>query len=346
MGRRWHDHLCHGCHRNWAPTCISRWRQADGFDGPQRERGEADHVWPEFLPGSQAVLFTIMPATGALDNAQIAVLDLRTKTQTVFLRGGHHAQYVPSGHLVYGARGTLRAVAFDLERLAVVGNPVPVVEQLVTTLMGAVDAVVAANGTLAYVLGGPVSVARTLVWVDREGREEPINVPPRAYVYAQLSPDDSKVALDIRDQEQDIWIWDFARKTLQRLSFDAGLNRGPFWSPDGRRVAFSRPLGDAEEVYWQSADGSGVAEPLTKESKLYVVAGAGATEASRARRAAGSGSGFRWNQPIGGSRTERFADTGVCTAMGGQSGSLLGSVVGATSRWRGGWSERPWPSSA
>ena len=234
---------------------------------PQRERGEADHVWPEFLPGSQAVLFTIVPTVGDLDDAEIAVLDLRTKTQTVLLRGGHHAQYVPSGHLVYGAAGTLRAVAFDRERLAVVGNPVPVVEQVVTTPVGAVDAVVAADGTLAYVLGGTASVARTLVWVDRQGREEPINVPPRAYVYAQLSPDGTKGALDIRDQEQDIWIWDLARATLQRLSFDADLNRGPFWSPDGRRVTFSRPLGNAEEVYWQSADGSGTAEPLTTDSK-------------------------------------------------------------------------------
>jgi len=75
-------------------------------------------------------------------------------TQTVLLRGGHHAQYVRSGHLVYGAAGTLRAVACDLERFTVSGNPVPVVERVVTTPVGAVDAVVGANGTLVYVSGG------------------------------------------------------------------------------------------------------------------------------------------------------------------------------------------------
>jgi eukaryotic-like serine/threonine-protein kinase len=92
-------------------------------------------------------------------------------------------------------------------------------------------------------------------------------VPPRAYVYAQLSPDGTKIAVDVRDQEQDVWIWDLARATLQRLTFDPGLNRVPVWSRDGHRLAFSRTLDNTEEVYWQSADGSGIAEPLTKGSK-------------------------------------------------------------------------------
>ena len=235
---------------------------------PNRQGGEADHLWPEFLPGGQAVLFTITPLGGGLDTAQVAVLDLRTNTQTILVRGGHHAHYVPSGHLVYGAGGTLRAVAFDLARLAVVGTPAPVLEDVMTTTAGGVDAVVAGNGTLVYVQGGLTSAQRSLVWVDRMGREEPISAPPRAYVYAQLSPDGTKVALDIRDQEQDVWIWDLARETLQRLSFDPGFNRGPVWSRDRQRVAFSRALDLTEEVYWQAADGSGVAEPLTEKSTV------------------------------------------------------------------------------
>ncbi len=93
---------------------------------PNRAGGEDDHVWPEILPGGQAVLFTITATTGGLDQAQIAVLDLRTGTQTVLIRGGSDARYVSSGHLVYAAAGTLRAVAFDLARLAVVGTPVTV----------------------------------------------------------------------------------------------------------------------------------------------------------------------------------------------------------------------------
>ena len=81
---------------------------------PDRAQGEADHCWPELLPGGRAVLFTITALTGGLDAAQVAVLDLQTGTRTVLVRGGSHAHYVPSGHLVYAAAGTLRAVPFDL----------------------------------------------------------------------------------------------------------------------------------------------------------------------------------------------------------------------------------------
>jgi len=69
---------------------------------PNRERAEGDHLFPEFLPGGQAVLFTIAPTAGPIDNAQVAVLDLRTGTQKILVRGGSHAHYAPSGHLVYG----------------------------------------------------------------------------------------------------------------------------------------------------------------------------------------------------------------------------------------------------
>ena len=152
------------------------------------------------------MLFTITAATGDVDQAQVAVLDLRTGTQTVLIRGGSDARYVSSGpgspksaeregHLVYAAAGTLRAVAFDLARLAVVGPPVPVLPQVLTTPNGGANVAVAADGTVAYVPGGVAAAARSLVWVDRQGQETPTAAPPLTYVYPRLSPDGTRLAL-------------------------------------------------------------------------------------------------------------------------------------------------------
>ncbi|HEX6464369.1 MAG TPA: serine/threonine-protein kinase, partial [Vicinamibacterales bacterium] len=153
-------------------------------------RGEARHAWPERLPGGQAVLCTVTATTGGRDAASIAILDLRSGRLTTLLRGGTHAQYSPSGHLVYSAAGTLRAVAFDVSRLTVAGASTLVVPQARTTVAGGVDAGLAADGTLVYVAGGLMnSLARTLVWVDRQGRETPIGAPPRAYFFPRVSPD-------------------------------------------------------------------------------------------------------------------------------------------------------------
>ena len=101
---------------------------------PNHEQGERDHFWPEFLPGGRAVLFTIV-SNGAIDTAQIAVLDLQSGTQKILIRGGSHAHYVPSGHLVYAAGTSLRAVAFDSDRLEVIGTPTPVVPEMQRLLM-------------------------------------------------------------------------------------------------------------------------------------------------------------------------------------------------------------------
>src|SRR6185503_6397034 len=112
-----------------------------------------------------------------LDAAQVAVLDLQTGMRKVLVRGGSDAHYVSSGHLVYAAAGALRAVPFDLPRLETRGTSVPVVPAVVTTATGAGDAVVAGDGTLAYLAGAGAAGAftqRTLVWVDRQGRETPI----------------------------------------------------------------------------------------------------------------------------------------------------------------------------
>ena len=237
------------------PTVLTR---------PNRAGGEDDHLWPEILPGGQAVLFTITATTGGLDQAQVAVLDLRTGTQTVLIRGGSDARYVSSGHLVYAAAGRLHAVAFDLARLAVVGTPVTVQPEVLT---GA-GLAVAADGTLVYVSGGVSAVGRSLVWVDRQGQETPIPAPPRNYAFPRLSPDGTRLAIYIPDQEIDIWLWDLARATLTRATFDPGVDVFPVWPPDGRQLLFSSARAGAVNLFAQAADGSGDVTRLTKSPNV------------------------------------------------------------------------------
>jgi Tol biopolymer transport system component len=236
---------------------------------PSREHGEADHAWPEFLPGDRAVLFTITSTTGQIADAQVAVLDLRTGVQKTLVRGGSHAHYVPTGHLVYGVGGALRAVAFDIEHLTVTGPPTPVLSQVVTSTTGKVDFDVARDGTLVYVAGGVQSAARTLVWVDRQGQEEPLKAPPRTYLYPRLSPDGTRIALDIRDQDNDIWLWDIARETLARVTFDTALDRFPVWTPDGRRLIFNSDRTGAVNMFSQIVDGA-APDRLTDGAKPQV----------------------------------------------------------------------------
>jgi serine/threonine-protein kinase len=239
------------------------------------------HVWPEYLPGAQAILFTIV-TSGSVDNAVIAVRDLQTGEQKVVVRGGSQPHYVPAGrgsstrdgrdggYLVYGVAGTLRVVGFDPSRLAITGNPVPALEHVVMKANGAADFSLSRTGSLAYFSGDVEAVGQRLAWVDRQGHEEPIPAPTRTYVMARLSPDGQRVALDVRDQQNDIWIWDFSRRVLTRLTTDPTADQAPLWTPDGRRIVYtSSRLGvGVGNLFWQPADGTGAAERLTTSPGL------------------------------------------------------------------------------
>ncbi len=237
---------------------------------PDPAQNEQDHAFPSMLPDGHTVLVTITSA-GSIENTQVAVLDLKTGQKKILIRGGSQAEYVETGHLVYAAAGTLRAVRFDLARLEVLSDPVLVVERVLTKpLTNVADFSVSRHGTLVYVSGGTsaTTMLSTLVWVDRNGHEDPIAAPPRGYVYPRLSPDGTRIALDIRDQQNDIWIWDFGRQNLYRLTTDPGLNRIPVWTRDSKRVAFTAERDGVESIHWQAFDGSGTMERLSIGTQL------------------------------------------------------------------------------
>ena len=214
--------------------------------------------YPQLLAEGRAVLFTSSQSTAA---GALEILRLDTGERRTLLPGVG-GRYLRSGHLVFVSDATLWAVGFDLGNLSVVGTPVPVVEGIRVEAGGAVQFSVADDGSLVYIPGGTNAVARRLVWVDRSGTEEAIAAPPRAYFYPRVSPDGTRVALDIRDQETDIWTWDFARNTLTRLTFGPAAEGYPTWTRDARRLIFFSTREKILAPFWQAADGTGAVERL------------------------------------------------------------------------------------
>jgi Tol biopolymer transport system component len=233
---------------------------------------------PQILDG-KAVLFTLRSGAGTTWNdAQIVVQLLDTGERRVVVNGGSDGRYLPTGHIAYSRDGVALALTFDVQAMSATGGPTPILENVRdTSATGAVGPAIGAGaaqfttsltGLLAYV-PGEVAAVRKLVWVDREGREEPVaDAPTRAYVYPAISPDGARVALDIRDQERDIWVWDFARTTLGRVTADPGADITPRWTPDGRRIVFSSDRSGQLNLFWQTADGTGTAEQLSMSSNI------------------------------------------------------------------------------
>ena len=234
-----------------------------------RAQNELDHLFPFLLPDGHSVLLTIVSTGGANTGTEnrIDVLDLNTGTRTLVIANAAQGEYVDTGHLVYAVSNSLRAVTFNLHTLAVSGSAVPVVEQLMMFGTGAAEFAVSRQGSLVMMNGTPDSYAepRTLVWLDRQGREEPVQAPTRTYTVPRISPDGLRAALDIRDRDNDIWIWDFRRQTLTPLTFSTTLDMNPVWTPDGKRVVWAAVGGTGTpNIFWQAADGTGAPERITR----------------------------------------------------------------------------------
>jgi len=238
---------------------------------PDRAQGELAHLHPSALPGGRLILFTI--AAARPENSQVAVLDLETRRTSRLLRGGSDARYLASGHLLYGTGGgTLSAVRFDPARATVVGNAVPIIEGVAASSNGALNAAVTDAGVLIYRRGGVGdSKPRSLAWVDRQGHETVVPAPERSYASLRVSPDANHVALEIRDPDPNIWLWDLTRRTLVPLTFNGGM--APVWTPNGSRVVFTSPgAAGSPNLYSRAADGTGTDTRLTTSANVQVPA--------------------------------------------------------------------------
>jgi serine/threonine-protein kinase len=157
-------------------------------------------------------------------------------------------------------------VDFDPKRLEVRGTPHQVVPDVVTTASGSNAFGLAIDGTLVYLSGKlTANPLRTLVWVDRNGVEEPLGAPARGYVHPRLSPDGTRVIVESQDAERDIWLWDLVRKRLTRLTLDPESEGNPIWAPDGERVFFSSQRSGVFNLFSIPAD-SGPPERLLPSS--------------------------------------------------------------------------------
>jgi len=115
---------------------------------------------------------------------------------------------------------------------------------------------------MAYVGGGRSRNAARLVWVDRAGKVETLNLPERDYENVMISPDGTKAIVQVREGMTTLWIYDFARNTLTPIGNSASSSQSPVWTKDGARIIYRGTRQGFRNLWWRSADGSGAEERL------------------------------------------------------------------------------------
>jgi serine/threonine protein kinase/Tol biopolymer transport system component len=226
-------------------------------------KGERSHRFASLLPGGDALIYTVgFEGIANYDEARIDVWDMRTGTSKTIIEGGTSATYSPSGHVVYARSGKLMAVPFDAQRREVTGRAFEVQDGVMMSRnTGAAHYSLSKRGDLAYVPGPGEGGRRTLVWVDRSGKAEPLPLPAASYLYPRISPDGGTMAVEIEGPNHDLYFYDFARTVLSKVTTD-GLSHDPVWSPDGVRLAFRSWQAGGMTLWSMRSDRSGAPQRL------------------------------------------------------------------------------------
>jgi serine/threonine-protein kinase len=233
------------------------------------DSSEAFH-FPEILPGDRSVLFGV--AARPAGTLKLAVLDRRTGKVKRLAQQGGYPRYVAGGFVVLSdPSGILSAVPFDAKRLEVTGPARPIADKLSVNFDGDFNGGVSRSGDLAFQPN--VSEGNKLLLLDRAGGTRSAGADS-GYLYTpRFSPDGQRVAI-LRGTAQtylnrDIWVFDLTQHTQTRVTFDTSAT-WPVWSPDGRKIVYSRftegTNGFAAQLYSVPADGSGSPQPLVAQA--------------------------------------------------------------------------------
>jgi eukaryotic-like serine/threonine-protein kinase len=225
-------------------------------------RGEASHTFPSLLPGGDAALFTVRTA----DRSHVAVVRFDTGA-TRLLVEGRQAHYVPSGHVVFFRDGVLWAARFDSRALELLGEPVPVLQEVAASASsGNAHFDISRSGALVYLARTGERPSRYLAWIDRRGGQTPLDVQPRAFTRLSLSRDGARAAIGaIEPEGPTIWVLSFGRATLTRFGAGVASESAPIWTPDGRSLVF-RSERQGGGLFRAPADGTGTFQRITAPS--------------------------------------------------------------------------------
>jgi Tol biopolymer transport system component/tRNA A-37 threonylcarbamoyl transferase component Bud32 len=231
--------------------------------------GEADHLWPVFLPDGRRFLYLVLNQDRQKSAIVLDSLDAPGRREILKAQSSFE---LSAGQLLVQNDGTIYAHPFDSDSGTITGEPRPVASGVAYNARSgrAAFSVSSAGGTLSYLRGGATEQP-ILQWFDLTGKPlATVNVAEGAVRVHSVSPDGSHIAVQLEGATGtgDIRVIDVARNVATRLTSESGDQRDPVWSPDGKYIYFASSRNGDMDLYRRSAGGGGADELLFQSKEL------------------------------------------------------------------------------
>ncbi len=206
---------------------------------------EVSHRWAKFLPDGKHFLYWAgdFTRTKSSTSSGIYLATLGDKRGTLLLQCLCSFGY-DMGHLYYSDdQHQVDSVAFNPATGVVSGTPRVVIDRVgfqPSVFWNAFT--VSDNSTIVYHQGDGATLTQ-LTWMDRTGKVLGTVGDPQVIANPRLSPDNSRVAVDIADSQSnnvDVWLLSVNSSSRTRFTFDEAEETNAAWTHDGSAIAFRR----------------------------------------------------------------------------------------------------------
>ena len=220
---------------------------------------DGSHRWPVFLPDGNHFLFWSGNFNERRNdpNTGVYLSDLEAKEKTHLVACRSSMGYAHQNLFYVDDKGALVAVGYKPGSSSITGKPRVIVEQVgVNPSTYWAGFSVAENEVLLYHMGAGAPLSQ-LTWVDRTGKTLDKVGEPGIISNPVISPDQNRVSFDVaslRENNVDVWIYNFQNATSARFTFDPSEETTGVWSRDGKTIAY-RGIGNAEALRLKASNG-------------------------------------------------------------------------------------------
>ena len=232
-------------------------------------RGDSSHRYPAILADGRHFIAFVQ---GSNEGGNLLLASLDSKETKIVGTADAGVVFAPPDSVLIVRDRVLRAQRINPRTSAFEGEAFPIAEGVQASgTYNYANVSASRTGVITYVTGASATRADFVV-IDQTGKKISTIGEPGDKLDPRVSPDGFTIlsSVDNAGGNADIWAYDVRRNVSTQLTFAAGNEFGPVFSPDGKSMVYTSFEHRPGDLFLKRIDGSGAGEVLYGDKRRKV----------------------------------------------------------------------------